>query len=177
MITRLRMIARVGLFAALIYVLSWATAYLPNVNFIFFIVFVSGYLWGAKPGFLVGFIGMGLWTGLNPFGPAVLPIMAVQTIGAGLSGLAGRSFQIIARDSWGTKQRLAALVLAAIICTLLYYLPVIIVDAWLFQPFWPRFISGLPWVAISIISNVLIFSLLFGRVVDLYSHRIKINRV
>lgn len=177
MITRLRMIARVGLFSALVYVLSWATAYLPNVNFIFFIVFVSGYLWGAWPGFLVGFIGMGLWTGFNPFGPAALPIMAVQMIGAGLSGVLGRSFRLFFKDVSMTKLQLGALVLAAILCTLIFYAPVIIVDAWLFQPFWPRLISGLPWVAISVGSNILIFPLLFGRIVKLYSHRMNINHV
>ena len=82
MMRRHLLVARIALFSALVYVLSWGTSYLPNVNFIFFIVFSAGFLWGAVPGILVGLIGMGLWTAFNPYGPAPAPIMMAQVIGA-----------------------------------------------------------------------------------------------
>ncbi len=47
--------------------------------------------------------------------------------------------------------------------------PVNGVDAWLYQPFWPRFLGGLPWATISLVSNALIFPLLFGVVTRLYA--------
>lgn len=155
------MISRIALFSALVYVLSWGTSYFPNLNFIFFIVFTSGFLWGAGPGALVGLVGMGLWTAFNPFGPAPIPIMMAQLIGAASSGPVGYWFS---RTNWSamSKRRLAvALVACAIACTVLFYLPVNLADAWLFKPFWPRFLSGLLWMMISLLSNAVIFPLLF----------------
>ena len=86
------LVTRIALFSALVYVLSYGTSYFPNVNPVLFIVFSAGFLWGAVPGILVGVIGMGLWTMLNPFGVAPLPIMAAQVMGAGLSGVVGAIF-------------------------------------------------------------------------------------
>jgi hypothetical protein len=168
MMRRHLLVARIALFSALVYVFSWGTSYLPNVNFIFFIVFSAGFLWGAIPGILVGLIGMGLWTAFNPYGPAPAPIMIAQVIGAAGSGLVGAIFR------WSNWQRGPALVLAghlilsAFLCTVIFYLPVNMVDAILFQPFWPRFVGGALWAVISLGFNVLIFPLLFQAARRLY---------
>ena len=114
--SRLRLIPRIALFSALIYVLSWGTSYLPNVNLVFFIAFMAGAFWGLIPGVLVGAIGMGLWTTFHPF-----------------------------------------------------YLPVNLVDAWIFRPFWPRFIGGMAWSLISLGSNAIIFPVLFRPVWYMYN--------
>jgi hypothetical protein len=163
-----RLISRIALFSALIYVLSYATAYLPNVSFVFFIVFAGGYLWGAGPGVMIGLLGMWLSSSFNPFGPAALPLLAAQMIGAGFGGLVGAFLH--RQSSHGAEPPgTVRLVLAAIVCTVAYYLPVNGVDAWLFQPFWPRFIGSLGFSAISIVSNAIIFPLLFGVVTRLYA--------
>lgn len=164
----LRLLTRVALFAALIYVLSLATAFLPNVKLIFFLVFAAGFLWGAAAGMLVGAIGMGLWTTFNPFGPAGIPVMIAQVIGAALVGPVGFMFSRLRWQHLSRVTLAAMLALAAIFCTLLFYLPVTLVDAWVYQPFWPRFIAGLPWVGISLVSNMLVFPLLFGAAKFLY---------
>ena len=153
-----RLIARIALFSALIYVLSWSTALLPNVNFAFLIAFMAGYLWGAAPGVLVGAVGMWLWTSFNPFGPAPLPIAVVQVIGLAACGLIGFLSRYLIDDSRTGRSRLV-LLLAALLCTLAFYLPVSLVDAWLFQPFWPRFITGLSFMGISLIANMILFPL------------------
>jgi len=168
MMRRHLLVARIALFSALVYVLSWGTSYLPNVNFIFFIVFSAGFLWGAVPGILVGLIGMGLWTAFNPYGPAPAPIMMAQVIGAAGSGLVGAVFR---RSNWQRSQAPALagrLILSAFLCTVFFYLPVNMVDAMLFQPFWPRFVGGALWAAISLGFNVLIFPLLFRAARRLY---------
>ncbi len=168
MMRRHLLVARIALFSALIYVLSWGTSYLPNVNFIFFIVFSAGFLWGAAPGILVGLIGMGLWTAFNPYGPAPAPIMMAQVIGAAGSGLVGAVFR---RSKWQRGQAptlVGRLILSAFLCTVIFYLPVNMVDALLFQPFWPRFLGGALWAAISLGFNVLIFPLLFQATKRLY---------
>lgn len=168
MIRRSSLIARIALFAALVYVLSWGTSYLPNVSLAFFVVFSSGFLWGFIPGVLVGAAGMGLWTLFNPYGPAAAPIMIAQVAGAAGSGIVGALFR---RTSWETasiSHLTAWLFLAAFMCTALFYLPVNVADAWLFQPFWPRFIAGWIWGAISLGANVVIFPLLFRTTRYLY---------
>jgi hypothetical protein len=164
---RPRLISRIALFSALVYVLSYATSYLPNVSFVFFIVFAAGYLWGAQAGLLVGLLGMWLWSSFNPFGPAAMPLLAAQMIGAAAGGPIGAWLRRRAGRN-GRRAGWPQLVAAAAACTAGYYIPVNVVDAWLYQPFWPRFIGGLPWAAVSLVSNALIFPLLFPVVLRLY---------
>lgn len=163
-----RLLTRVALFSALIYVLSWGTSILPNVNLAFFIVFFAGAVWGLIPGVLIGLIGMALWTALNPFGPAMAPIMMAQAGGMALSGLVGFFF---ARwrysDTTGWSLTLA-LTISAVLCTTLFYLPVNVIDAVLFKPFWPRFYASSVWSLISLGSNIVIFPLLFRALRPIY---------
>jgi hypothetical protein len=165
---RPQLVARIALFSALIYVLSWGTAYLPNFNFIFFVVFSAGFLWGLIPGILVGAVGMGLWTLFNPFGPAPVPIMIAQIVGASGSGVVGALFRM---GSWQRRSRWTLtfhLMISALLCTLLFYMPVNAMDAALFQPFWPRFLAGAVWAAISCAFNLITFPLLFTATRYLY---------
>jgi len=157
----LRLIPRIGLFASLIYVLSWATAMLPNVNLIFFIVFVAGFMWGTTPGMLVGAFGMGLSTFFSPFGPAALPVMVAQVFGASMSGLLGYLFQSVYQNKLTKLKLYTWLPLFSILCTFCYFIPVTIVDSWLFQPFWERLYMSSFWSLISVGSNILLFMLLF----------------
>jgi hypothetical protein len=161
MTTRARLVTRIALLSALIYVLSWATSYLPNVNLAFFIAFMAGFLWGIQAGIPVGAVGMGLWTGFNPFGPALLPVAAAQIAGLALCGLLGALFQPVLIGPVGKGRPVPALLLAALLCTLAFYIPVLLADAWVLQPFWPRFLGGLPFAAISLAANLIIFPLLF----------------
>jgi uncharacterized membrane protein len=168
---RLWLIPRIALFSALAYVLSYSTVYLPNVNFIFFIVFMAGVMWGLVPGMLVGIFAMGLWTTFNPYGPAVLPVMLAQVSGISFSGMVGAFFR---GGDWHKRTRNLltwALIVSAILCTLLFYLPVNIVDAWMLQPFWPRFYTGMLWSITSLVVNLLVFPILFKPVSQLMTRR------
>ena len=168
MIASPRLITRIALFSALAFVVAWACAAMPNVNLVFFVFFSAGYLWGALPGALVGIIGMGLFTTLNPFGPAALPVSLAQMLGAAACGVTGAVFVRLLRPSLHQVARLVALAIAGAVCTCAFYLPVSAVDAWVFQPFWPRFISGLAFSLISLVSNIVIFPLLFTITRHLY---------
>ncbi|MGH8015977.1 MAG: ECF transporter S component, partial [Candidatus Zixiibacteriota bacterium] len=156
-----RLIKRIGLFAALIYVISWGTLPVPNVKPAFFIIFSAGYLWGLLPGFLVGAIGMGLWTFFNPFGPAPLPIAAAQVLCAGLCGILGFNFRRLINPNSTNWQSYFFLIAAGVICTLVFFVPVSAVDAWLFQPFRERFIASMFFTIYPLVANILIFPLLF----------------
>ncbi|MEW5993514.1 MAG: hypothetical protein AB1744_03865 [Candidatus Zixiibacteriota bacterium] len=170
------LVARIALFSALVYVLSWGTSYLPNINFMFFIVFSAGLLWGVIPGILVGAVGMGLWTMLNPYGPAPFPIMISQIIGAASSGAIGALFR---KTRWQHTSGFAVtgrLIVSALLCTILFYLPVNSVDALLFQPFWPRFIGGALWAVVPLTFNIVIFPLLFPVTRYLYGRECGVGR-
>ncbi len=170
-----KLVARIALFSALVYVLSWATIYLLNVNLIFFIVFSAGFLWGMFPGVVVGLVGMGLWSAFNPYGPAHPYVMAAQMVGAALSGPVGAAFQRINWEHTGSGRLYAFLVASAVLCTVLFYIPVNLVDAWLIQPFWPRFVSSAVWSLVSLVSNMVIFPLLFGVTRHLYVRERKVS--
>ena len=163
-----RLVTRIALFAALIYVLSWGTATLPNVNLVFFVVFSAGFMWGLPPGVFVGALGMGLWSLFNPYGPAAAPVLVAQVVGTALSGVVGAAFRM---KNWHLLRGWTLtlmLVGCGVGCTLLFFLPVNAADAWIFQPFWPRFVTGMGWSLISLVSNVLIFPLLFRAAGPLY---------
>ncbi len=162
MTSRVRLVARIALLSALIYVLSWATSYFPSVNAAYFVAFSAGCLWGFGPGAAVGALGMWLWTSFNPLGPAPLPIALAQIFGMAICGCLGPFFRFLLKDSRQSLLFWPWLILAATACTIIYYLPVTIIDAWLFQPFWPRIVIGLPFVGISLVANAVIFPLLFG---------------
>jgi hypothetical protein len=157
-----RLLTRIALFSALIYVLSWGSSYLPNVNLAFFIAFSSGLLWGALPGMATGAVGMWLWTSFNPMGPAALPIAAAQVFGMALCGLVGSLARYSGDQDVANKKPWGMLLLTATGCTLVFYLPVNLIDAMVFQPFWPRILTGLPFVGISLASNLIIFPLFYG---------------
>jgi uncharacterized membrane protein len=165
-----RLITRIALFAALIYVLCWATSFLPNVSLAFFVAFSAGCLWGLVPGILVGAIGMWLWSTFNPYGPASLPVTISQVLGMLMCGAAGAAYAGLTKQRLeiSTRQRFT-LVAAGLTCTLIYYIPVSVVDAWVYQPFWPRLLTSVPFVGISAVSNMLIFPLLFGVTLRLYA--------
>lgn len=168
MIVQPRLITRIALFAALIYVLAWASAPLLNVKLTFFMAFAAGFLWGLIPGLLAGALGQWLWTFFNPYGPAAPWVMIAQIVGLAACGALGRIFRSSILTASARVTRILTLALAALICTLVFFIPVSVVDAWVYQPFWPRLIGGLPFVGISLGANLLIFPLLFGIVLHLY---------
>lgn len=157
-LARIKKIVRVGFLAALIYVLSLATVYFQNVKLTFFIVFSAGLVWGAPTGMASGALGTALWSFFNPFGPVHLPIFMAQVGGMSLIGLLGPLFRFSLTQK--VVLRTGIFMVAGLLATLAYYLPVNIVDAWINQPFWPWFVSGLVWTGISAASNLIIFAAL-----------------
>jgi len=165
---RLKIIARVAIFAALVFVFSYATALIPNVNLSFFIVFTAGFLWGCWPGIGVGVIGFFLWSNFNPSGPAPLPILISQLIGISFSAVVGALMSSwISIGRWSLRL-IILLLISGFLCGFLFHLIVNIVDAYVFQPFWPRLIGSLLFSLITVISNCIIFPLLYPVLEYLY---------
>ncbi len=166
-------IARVAVFSALVYIVSWATGFLPNVTLGFFVIFSAGYLWGGAAGVTTGAIGFGLWSAFNPYGPAPLPIMGAQALGGTLVGLIGQMASRFRLEALTRGWRIVLLAFTGVFATVVFYLPVTLVDAWLFQPFKARLIAGIGWSLWPIAANAVIFPLLFGATAALYARERK----
>lgn len=170
-----RLITRIALFSALCYVSGWMFVWLPNVNLMFLVVFSAGFLWGAGPGIAVGAIGMWLWTFFNPGGPTDPLTTAAQISGMAVVGLIGALFEQLRLHRGSATGRTIRLVAASILCTAAFFIPVNVVDAWLYQPFWPRFITGFTWTVASFVANGVAFPLLFHATLYLYAKERKVS--
>jgi len=150
-----------AMLAALCYVTMLPLVGFYNVFLTLFICFAAGVLVGPGWGFLTGVLGMFLCSYFNPLGAALPPIMLAQMLGAGISGLLGG----LARR-WAVSSRVNAVSLVAagafgLLTALIYHLLVDITDAWLWGPFWVRLQVGLASSLVTIISNIVIFIILF----------------
>jgi hypothetical protein len=157
----LKIITRVAIFASLVFIFSYFSVFLYNVNPAFFIVFSAGLLWGIVPGIGVGIIGFFLWSNFNPMGPAPLPILLSQLIGISFSSVVGYLAGALIKFEHFHLKVAIILSVAGLLCGLLFHLVVDAVDAWIYQPFWPRFIGGLLFSLITIVSNSIIFPALY----------------
>ncbi|MBN2226248.1 MAG: ECF transporter S component [candidate division Zixibacteria bacterium] len=161
MTTRVRLLARVAVFSALVFAACYAAVFLPNVNPCFFVVFAAGFFWGIGPGVTVGVVGFFLWSTFNPYGPVALPLLISQLIGISFSGVIGVLAQKVIDPRRGNMKTIVLLALAGLGCGLMYHLVVDVVDAIIYQPFWPRLIGGAVFSLITIVSNAIIFPLFF----------------
>ena len=157
---RLKIMTRVAVFAALVFIFSYFAVFLHNVNPSFFVVFAAGFLWGGWAGIGVGMIGFFLWSNFNPFGPAPLPLIVAQMIGISFTALLGCLIKRVSGDRGGVRI-MFLLIGAGMLSGLLYHIAVDAVDAYLYQPFWPRLAGGLIFSLITIISNAIMFPLFF----------------
>ncbi len=157
---RLLIIARVAVFAALVFIFSYFSVFLQNVNPGFFLVFAAGFAWGIMPGIGVGIIGFFLWSNFNPYGPAPFPILISQMVGITFSALIGTSARHWLFLKTASFTSIVFLALAGFLCGLFYHIVVDVVDAWVYQPFWPRLIAGLTFSLITMVSNAIIFPIL-----------------
>jgi uncharacterized membrane protein len=151
---------RVAMFAALVFVSAYFSVHLYNVNLGFFIVFLAGLLWGIGPGVTVGLIGFFLWSNFNPFGPAPLPLLIAQLIGIIATPVIGHLTGKFLNRSKNRLNKILILSCAGILSGLCYHIPVDIVDAWLYRPFWERLVGGLLFSLITIVANAIIFPIL-----------------
>jgi len=164
----LKITTRVAVFAALVFVFSYFSIFFYNVNPSFFIVFLSGFLWGVWPGVGVGLIGFFLWSNFNPLGPAPVPLMLSQLLGISFSAFIGAGVSKLSFSKSVNIKMILILILSGFLSGLLYHIVVDVVDALLYQPFWPRLIGGTLFSLITIISNSILFPILCPVLIFLY---------
>ncbi len=161
MILSVRLISRVAVFSALVFAGSYMAVWIPNVNPCFFIIFTAGFVWGAWAGITVGVIGFFLWAILNPYGPSPPFLLLSQLVGISFSGLIGAITAGVLRPCRWSFKTAIILAIAGFGSGLCYHLAVDSVDALIYQPFWPRLIGGLVFSLITVLSNTIMFPVLY----------------
>jgi uncharacterized membrane protein len=174
MMTKTKQLARVAVFSALVFAFCFLSSFVPNVNPAFFVIFAAGFLWGVWPGVTVGAVGYFIWIIANPYGPSPLPLLLSQIVGIGFSGILGALARRFLKDIRWNFSTAVVMAVCGLLSGLVYHVVVDVVDAWLYQPFWPRLLAGLVFSLITIISNAIIFPLFFPALTFLYE---KENRV
>jgi len=86
---RTRRIIQTGLFVALVVVLGFLLAGVPNIELMTVSVFLSGVILGRWSGTIVGALSILLYSLFNPYGPPLPPLVLAQILGFALVGCAG----------------------------------------------------------------------------------------
>jgi uncharacterized membrane protein len=130
----------------------------PNVEGVSAVSFFSGAILGAGGGAFVGAVSMGLFSVLNPLGPAVFPVLLAQMAGMALMGCSGALWLKLA----GSRGRAAVLagvaggVLTFIYDVLTNYGFAVTMGRWS-DPL-PFIAAGIPFSVVHIVSNALVFA-------------------
>ncbi|MBN2279942.1 MAG: ECF transporter S component [Candidatus Marinimicrobia bacterium] len=169
-------IAYTGIFVALVMALGYSLLYIPNIELVTLIIFLSGYFMGIRIGSMVGMIGEFLFSTLNPFGSGLLfpPMLMAQVIAMTFVGFTGGLIGKYLPSEGFTVKYIFVFTIAGFSLTLIYD---IFVSA--AYPVSAGFgltqtigiiLSGIIFSALHITMNTLVFSLLLPIIV------IRLNR-
>ncbi|RKY49493.1 MAG: hypothetical protein DRP86_05175 [Candidatus Neomarinimicrobiota bacterium] len=164
---RNRRFVETGVFLALFWGLAYAFLYVPNVEFILFIAFLSGFLLGWIRGVFVALLGELVFSVANPMGSGLAypPMLMAQLLGFGIVASAGFGLRPVVRNIRTEKKMLIFLFGAAgLVLTFVYdsltSLAFPLASGFTGPQIWVTYLSGLPFYAIHILSNTLIFAIL-----------------
>jgi uncharacterized membrane protein len=172
-------LALISTFSALSIVLGYMLAYIPNIELITCMIFLSGFILGKRDGLIVGLLSSAIFVFFNPIGASPPPLLAYQLIHYSLLGLTGgltRSF-LKNKTYFKPKEDLYVFwvmllfgILGAII-TFFYDILSTLVGGFLvsfrFEYFLVTYLSGLIFTTVHLIANVLIFVLILPGMVQL----------
>ncbi len=164
---RMKRVALVGIYAALILVLDYLPFRPPNVEFMTSLLFIAGYCFGARVGGLTALVVSATFSYLNPLGPSEPPLFAFQVafyVGIALVGSffarfrQRRPFNVSGRGSMarGALGLLGTLVFD-IGSTFAFSLPL---TNWNWAAVWPIWLSGIVFTLLHLVSNAIIFAFL-----------------
>ncbi|MEZ5360466.1 MAG: ECF transporter S component [Candidatus Zixiibacteriota bacterium] len=167
MMNRSQIVARVALFAALAYVLAYASVFIPNVSLIYIVFFAAGVVYGARIALMISGIGEFIWTVFNPLGMAPVTTTIAQIIAMMLVGALGA---LLYKSKFARTVSVQGVIIYALLgLTAGFIFQVILngTDAWLYGPFWEYLISGLGFALLNIVSNAVIFPVFYPVIVQL----------
>ncbi|MDA3871574.1 MAG: hypothetical protein PF551_04390 [Candidatus Marinimicrobia bacterium] len=170
---RNKKISEVGIFLALFWGLGFAFLYIPNIEFITLITFLSGLLFGLKRGLLVAIVGEIVFSTLNPFGSGLAfpPLLLAQVVGFAFIAIIGfvfRSFIQFFTDNKITFSIVfgATGLLLTIVYDSLTTLAFPISSGFDLKQIIATYIAGIPFNLIHIVANTLIFFIILPKILE-----------
>lgn len=145
-----------AIFVSLAVALGFALVHMPNVELITLVIFSSGYLMGARRGFFIGLLSMGLFTTFNPMGVPVALVALAQVGGMAAIGLVGG----MARGWLAQGLLWAKLTLLGLACTVFYDLitnVAMAISAGLISQLLSVLAAGVAFSVLHMVSNIFIF--------------------
>jgi len=157
---------------------GYALAGVPNVEVVTLLVFVSGYLLGARLGAVVGAVSMGAHSMFNAMGAAIPPILAAQVACYALIGTAGGVLGPALVRLGRLRAAVASCATGALLA-LFYQVVVGIVSFYTFTTesvLWAYLWAGVAFTSVQIVWNAALFLLaLRPMLVVLRRHRMELK--
>lgn len=157
----LRRMAQSGGLLAAAFALKYPLIGLPNVEPLTLAFFALGYAHGARWGAFVGLAGEAIFATLNPLGMSIPQVWVAQTLSMSLAGIAGGLVRPFYDPIWSARIRAGFAAVAGFGVTLVFDLVTNLAFAATIGPFWPVMIAAIPFAAIHVLSNALLFALVF----------------
>lgn len=161
MTLHVRDLAKMGGLLAAAFVLKLPAIGLPNLEPFTLVFFFIGYRYGALWGATVGALGEFLYSTLHPFGAALPPVTVAQVCGMAVAGLAGGLGARLDPARIFSRSRRWGLALTAVILTLFYDVLTNLAMFWTLGNLWAWLLAGIPFSALHIVSNSLLFAFAF----------------
>ena len=119
---QLNSLIRASIFCAIAVGMGFSLMFIPNIELITVIVFLSGVHLGIGWGGLVGLTAMGIYSGLNPMGSGLSfpPLFLMQILGMALAGIIGGLFRPLIIGKKINLFLIAGLAIMGFIITLMY---------------------------------------------------------
>ena len=165
-------LVRASIFCAMAIAMGYSLMMVPNIELITVIIFLSGVILNIRWGVLVGFVAMGIYSGLNPLGSGLSfpPLFFAQIIGMAVCGAVGgllRPFFYVKKYNLST---LILLGLSGFLVTFIYD-ALTLISYPLFSGLGyagivASLIKGLGFTLLHEISNIFIFLITVPRVVQ-----------
>ncbi|MFA4839466.1 MAG: hypothetical protein WC703_08325 [Candidatus Neomarinimicrobiota bacterium] len=156
-------IAFTGIFIGLILGVGYALAFIPNVELITAMIFMSGVLMGFRRGILIGCVGEFLFSALNPVGSGILfpPMLIAQIVSMAIIGAAGGIFREFVLSWKPNPTHICIIALLGVTLTFLYDILVSVAfpisAGFNLKAIGATLIAGIAFSAVHIVINALIF--------------------
>lgn len=157
-----RRLAVSGGLVAAAFAIKYPLIGIPNVEPFTLSFFSVGYMFGPLWGLFVGAVGEIIYATLNPYGAAIFPVWIAQIIGMATAGLIGGWIGLLKDQlDWDRRRSLVIAVAAGVAATLFFDIVTNLAMAWSIGPFWPVMVAAIPFAAVHIASNALLFATIF----------------
>jgi uncharacterized membrane protein len=157
-----RRIAVSGGLVAAAFAIKYPLIGVPNVEPFTLAFFSVGYTFGPLWGLFVGVVGEAIYATINPYGASIFPVWIAQIAGMGCAGLIGGWVgKMKDRLDWDRRRSLLIAIAAGVAATLIFDVLTNLALAATIGPFWPVLIAGVPFAAVHLASNALLFAAIF----------------